>query len=248
MIENISVEQSHYPLQVQRRLHRRERGRKPHAHSGADGHQGARRQAQGGGRPGLEGNQRPDREDRPDALTRRSVQRSSITSASLLSEKATGEAGKKIRAGRRPRDKLVAEAQAAADRFPPCSMPTARRPSLVRQQLRHEMLQKIFSHDGVCPAGSFRPAAAILLLNKNPQEIRDAGDRPQQGQGGSQVGEVEGRRSNRNARDENREVRAGFVKTSVSFSQFSIAATLNSQFALRCSWHRTTHPSFRLSP
>ena len=89
----------------------------------------------------------------------------------LLSEQTTGEAGRKIKLAEGTRDKMVAEAHANADRFATFLEAYKKNPELVRQRLKHDMLNQIFSQTGisrwVLPSGE-----KFIILNKNPEEIR----------------------------------------------------------------------------
>lgn len=89
----------------------------------------------------------------------------------LLAEKATGEAGRRIKLAEGERDRIVDDAHAQADRFITMLEAYQQDPELVRQRLRQNAVARVFDQANISrwmlPAGS-----KYVVLNKNPEEIR----------------------------------------------------------------------------
>jgi len=90
-----------------------------------------------------------------------------------LLDTATGEAARRISLAQANKDRIVAEARAAAARFNAVLDAYRKNPELVKARMRQDMIADIFSEKSV--SRWFLPEGhRFILLNKNPEEIREA--------------------------------------------------------------------------
>lgn len=92
----------------------------------------------------------------------------------ILSEKATGESGGKVKMAQNDREKVIADTQAQIAGFEALLPAYRENPELVRQRLRQKMLSDLFAQTGVnrwfLPAGDKQ---IMLWLNKDPVQARE---------------------------------------------------------------------------
>ncbi len=89
----------------------------------------------------------------------------------ILTEEATGEAAKKIQAAISLRNKIVQEAQTRSERFLTFLDAYRRDPELVRERLLQDMIGEIFSQASLS-RWFLPPGHKVIWLNKNPEETR----------------------------------------------------------------------------
>lgn len=170
-LENVTAERSHYPLQVRDDFIAVQDAENRMGQSIQTANKEREETLKGAAGPAWE--EINDQIERLDLVDDK-AQRTEIIKriGELIAGKATGKASEKIKLAEARRDRIVSEAQSARDRFLTMLEAYRRNPTLVMDNLRQKMLGQVFSQPllsrWILPPGPNK----LILLNKNPEEIR----------------------------------------------------------------------------